>query len=354
MISNKSLLTISLVYLSILIPNYYLFDIHNLYIYTISTLMVTIFGYNFISLPVRASSSETNPRWLLYLDANIVKYIAHSLFIQMLAHIFFSIIIFIINITYHLGFTMIILYVIYLLFNTYDPIMVSIITNNMEYYYNILPSSIGINIIKYLELYAPIIYNNLYLTHVELIDNVHSKIIIEKLNNQKNNLSSYITKKLSNNIQEINYDLLEITEEEYQALATSNTFKSNYRFPNLNIDMDSKNEIFDDLDDDVDVDDEPSIVPVIETNNNDKRALLRKKIADKKAGRLPGSNPRMNMSVNGVNPMEMMNTPEMKGAMEMMMQGGNLKNMMEQMNGVTMTNEDEEQMKMIMASMMRK
>jgi len=304
MLSKKSLLTLSVLYLFTVGWNY-LFSDSIFYVMLVSTLFMMWMGYYYSKMD--------------YLHEDTTKFIGHILFSHLNVQSIMCILKSIYNVVFYFGFTTTIFgYLIILLLQEDDFIneinkhvpYVKNMTNVLDYLYGIYiqyikPYNIPSKVYDLLYENIPLIYNKIYESHTEFKNNKWSNIILSKMNNNKKDIKATVTK----------YAVKQMM---------SSSLNMDYIKSNDDTDMDVE-EVFDDLDEDVSSSDENKVETnenkvelVKETSNNDKRALLRKKIAEKKAGRSVGSKPQRSVQPS-IQLNHLANMPGMGDAVQTMM-----------------------------------
>lgn len=305
MLSKQSLLTLSALYLFTVGWNY-LFSDSVFYVMLVSTLFMMWMGYYYSKME--------------YLHEDTTKFIGHILFSHLNVQSIMCILKSIYNVVFYFGFTTTIFgYLIILLLQEDDFIneinkqvpYVKIMSKVLNYLYGVYtqyiePYHIPSKVYDLLYENLPLIYNKIYESHKEFKNNKWSNIILSKMNNNKKDIKATVTK----------YAVKQMM---------SNSLNIDHIKSYDDVDMDVE-EVFDDLDDDVSSSEENKVETVkettdenkVETSNNDKRALLRKKIAEKKAGRSVGSKPQRSVQPS-IQLNHLANMPGMGEAVQTMM-----------------------------------
>jgi len=385
----------------IMISYYYFFDMpYDLHAFVTTSMTIILIGLN------GALDSLSNE------IKDIGKFIGHLLFISLVTHLVGCMMYSVYSTIFYLGFMNTVIYTSVFTFLGMG-VMIKIVSECLENnlsksnigqqmitiinnYYNIyIASKNWSNIIvtnflniyyNYIKSYGSIIYRKLSNVNADLSDNTGTKIVMNKIDAKYADAKQCL---LQNCFSPYFFNLFNTTMNNDpfrsgDALAFNNIYKN----PGLNTDMSflqtSHMDIFednlDDFDDYIDdlqneekivVDQESilemktpelknslsqssiDVIPDTNTQTNNRNAL-RKKIAAKKAERSirGGKNQQNPMTNPMMNPMQM---PGMDKMMETMLQGDNLKKLMEQFppDKIGMSNMDPEQMRQIMQSMMK-
>lgn len=293
MIAKSNLQIISGLYLFVFIWHY-LFGNATLYLSTLFILLSTVVGSYFKS----------------YLELETIKFIAHSLFIELLMRTCICLFTTIFNTMFYFGFTTTILGYFAIIVLTQDDTLEKlekespygkIITKKIRkctelYNRYVTPLEICTKIYDNVECYGPRIYEQLSMVNTDL-NNKWSRIIIDKFDF---NMDESMFKNINNNSDKINME-----------------------------------EIFDDLDDfDTEVTNEVA-KPKQELTTAQKKALLKQKIAEKKAARMPGATPvprsqtmsAPNLTFTPNQALDIMNIPGMGQMMQQMLANETYRNM---------------------------
>lgn len=318
MIAKSSLQVISGLYSFVFVWHYF-FGSATLYLGTLFVLLSAVVGSYFKS----------------YLDPETVKFIAHGLFVELLIRTCICLFTTIFNTIFYFGFTATILgyFAVIVLAqddtleklekeSPYGKMITKKIRKCTELYHRyVTPLEISAKIYEKVECYGPQVYEQLSMINTDL-NNKWSKIIMDKID-------------------------LGIDESVFisQEGCLRNGFIRDDRFRNINNNSDKINmeEIFDDLDD-LDTETPDQVVnnealkteaPKPELTAAHKKALLKQKIAEKKAARMPGATPVPRSQVTGIpnitftpnQAIDIMNTPGMGQMMQQMLANETYRNM---------------------------
>ncbi|XWV26572.1 hypothetical protein QJ857_gp0495 [Tupanvirus soda lake] len=334
---------------------------------------------------------------------DIGKFLGHAMFISVCFSLVCGFISMIYNILFYFGFvnTIICLNIICMFFMSSmvqmfkqqinDKLSKSNVGNKIlnaiNYYYNtyIISKKLGKKImdfskfvvLNYVWVYCKIVFYKFLKINNELSENTQSQIVKTKLDNKYSGVKNYISEEV---IQPFFIKSFQSALESNPFAVINNIDKDNQKpykntLSNQNINMSfltntkiNQNENIDDLDDDLDLSNVPEVPkeqieqtiiseqekPKVLTTE-EKRAALKRKMADKRANRGGANRNQKSMQNNMAN---LMNMPGMNEMMETMLKGDNLEKLMKQIPGdkvgMQMPNVDAEQMKQLIRAMNKK
>ncbi|XWV25310.1 hypothetical protein QJ856_gp0460 [Tupanvirus deep ocean] len=372
-----------------------------------------LFSYNFFDMQFFASTllvillSIINfcPERLTNETRDIGKFLGHAMFISVCFSLISGLVLMIYNVIFYFGFvnTIISLNMVFMFLMSSmvqmckeqinDKLSKSNIGNKIlnliNYYYNtyVVSKKLGnklgdfvkLIMMNYVWVYCKIVFNKFLKINNELSENSQSQIVKTKLDNKYSDAKKYFSEEV---IQPFFIKSFQSALENNPFAVINGNDKDNQNhykntLSNQNINMSflantkfNENDNIDDLDDDLDMSNVPEVpkeqieqAEKLEKEQEntkvltaeEKRAALKKKMAEKRANR---GGPNRNQKSMQNNMANLMNMPGMNEMMETMLKGDNLEKLMKQMPkdkvGMQMPTVDAEQMKQLIRAMNKK